>query len=757
MRVVADTLKLVAIPGSVVVLDLSVTNTSELIDGISARIIGLDPDQVISQPALLSLFPDADGHLVLRVAVPVTFPAGRHPLTVELLSSIPDTRPHHVDLDLVVEPRPQLACSLRPPVRRARRRSRHLVECRNTGNVELDLVLTAIDPERLLRTEFSSPALKVEPGTTGSVMLTVRGRRRLFGSDLDRPVAVTAADDTQHVQEAVTAVLRQRPLVPRGVLTVAVLAIIIGLWAGAFLLGLTKVFSGDPLTKAAPASFFVTANSAQLAASGTSLGTLAKSGALPAGVGGGIAGTVTAASTGTGTGRIVVEALRVGRNGLVPVSSAATQSDGSYLLLGLLPGRYYLRFSAPGFTTSWYPSAATQARAKLVEAFAQSVTRKADTNVIGLPASIRGTVDAGDAHPRPVTQVTARSLTGSATSPALKVTTKPDGSYVLTGLPAPGTYELGFVTDHYVPSTVIERVGGGQQRSEPTVRLSAGQGIISGTVVAKDPRTGKVTGLGGVTVTTSQNGQPISTVTPTQGAVGSFALAGLATPGTYVVSFSVPGFGARSDSFTLTGGQSLPLGSVLLTSGTGTVTGTVTSAQGTPGKNQLGGVSVTVGGSATPIATTTVSGIGSYDLSGLAAPGAYTLTFSLPGYGSQTVPLRLAVGAPRQIVDVILSRAVGSLAGRVYDDAGNGVGGATITVTDGQTVVTTTSTAVGKPAKDGLYEVHDLAPGNYTVTVTHGSDREQTVLVTVGLPGPTCQNLRSVPSSTTPEDPPPCA
>ncbi|MCU1595532.1 MAG: hypothetical protein JWO12_2924 [Frankiales bacterium] len=757
MRVVADSSKLTAIPGSVVVLDLSVTNTSELIDGISARVVGLDPDQVVSQPALLSLFPEADGHLVLSIDVPLTFPAGRHPLTVELLSSIPGARPHHVDIDLVVAARPQLVCSLRPPVSRARRRSRHLVECHNAGNVELTVGLSALDPERLLRTSFSTPALRVEPGTTGSAMLTVHGRRRLFGSDLDRPVSVTALDDGQHVQEAVTAIFRQRPLVPRGVLTIAVLAIIIGLWAGAFLLGLTKVFSSDPLTKSAPASFFVTAHSAQLAASGSSLGALAKSGALPAGVGGGIAGTVTAASTGTGTGRIVVEALRVGRHGLVPVSSAATQSDGSYLLLGLLPGKYYLRFSAPGFTTSWFPSAASQSSAKLVEAFAQSVTRKADTNVRGLPASITGTVDAGDASPRPVTQVTARSLTGSATSPSLKVTTKADGSYVLTGLPAPGTYELGFVTDHYVPSTVIEHVSGGQQRSEPTVRLSAGAGVISGTVVAKDPKTGALTGLGGVTVTTSQDGQPLSTVTPTQGAVGSFALGGLATPGTYVISYSAPGFGARSDSLTLTGGQSLALGKVVLTSGTGTVTGTVTSAQAPPGANQLGGVSVSVGGSATPLTTTTVSGLGTYDLSGLVAPGSYTLTFSLNGYGSQTVPLRLAVGAPQQRVDVVLSRAVGSITGRVYDRGDNGVGGATITVTDGQNVVTTTSTAIGNPAKDGTYEVAGLAPGNYTVTVDHGSDREQTLLVTVSLPGPTCVNLRSVPSDSSPEDPPPCA
>jgi hypothetical protein len=233
VRVLSDTTKLIATPGGQVQLDLDVTNTSDVIDGVTVRVIGLDPEQVTCQPALLPLFPDASGAMRLRIEVPLTFPAGRHPLTVEVVSSVAAERSQHVDVDLVVAPRPQLKVHLRPAVQRARRRSRHLVECRNAGNVPLTVVLTAADPERALRSTFAAPSLVVEPASTGSVMLTVRARRRFFGSDLDRPLNVRATSTEHDVSDDAVAVLRHRPLVARGVLTVCILLMIIGLWAGA--------------------------------------------------------------------------------------------------------------------------------------------------------------------------------------------------------------------------------------------------------------------------------------------------------------------------------------------------------------------------------------------------------------------------------------------------------------------------------------------------------------------------------------------
>jgi hypothetical protein len=754
VRVLSETTKLTATPGSQVHMDLDVTNTADVIDGVTVRVIGLDPGQVTSTPALLPLFPDASGRIGLRIDVPLTFPAGRHPLTVEVMSSVRAERRQHVDVDLVVAPRPQLKLALRPAVQRARRRSQHLVECRNSGNVPLSVVLTADDPERSLRTSFAVPSVVVEPATTGSVMLTVRAKRRFFGSDLDRPLNVRASATEHDVEDDAVAVLRHRPLVPRGVLTVGVLVLIIGLWAGAFLLGLTKVFSGDPYTKTAPASFFVSSNETVLQAAGSSLDALAKSGTLPAGVGGGIAGTVTASSTGAPTGRIVVTAVRIGRNGPVRVASAASQADGSYLLLGLLPGKYYVQFGAPGFRDAWFPSAAALKGAKLVDALPQAVTRGIDANVVGLPASISGQVDPGDAPVRPRTKVTARALLGNPTvKPAAEAVTDASGRYVLRGLPAPGTYELGFTTPGYAPTTVIEKVGGGQARSEPTVRLSAGDGSISGLVLADSG--GTPAGLGEVTVSTSQDGRTLSTATPTQGQVGHFALTGLATPGTYVVTFVKPGFGAFTRVVGLAPGQQVDL-RITLRSGTGAVTGVVRDSA----HNPLGGVTVTVGGTAAPMQTTTLTdgtSKGSYSLTGLPVPGSYTLTFSLPGFAPQTLPLNLALDAPSPPTDAVLAKGFGRVTGLVMDDEGTAVVGATVTVTDGLTVRTTITVQADGTHSAGSFVVPDLPPATYTVTVTRDGARQQTALVTVVAAHDACQNLRSILTSKPANpDPPPC-
>lgn len=750
MRVLTETTKLQTAPGGAVQVNLDVVNTTSVIDGVTARVIGLDPQQVAAQPPLLPLFPDATGRMSLTMDVPVTFPAGRHPLTIELTSSVPGEQQELVDVDLVVEPRPHLAMSVKPAVQRAYRRGRFHVECRNNGNVPLTTTLAAFDQDRVVRCDLSEHVLTIEPGASASTMLTLRAKRRLFGSDFSRVVTVTGETDLD-VEDDAAATLRQRPLIARGMLTALILAFILAAWAGAFLLGMTKVFASDPLTKTAPASFFVSAKGDNgLRAAVTPGDVLSKTSALPPGVGGGVAGTVTAASTGSGIGRIVVEALRPSQHGLVLEASAATQADGSYALLGLLPGSYYLRFSAIGYRTAWYPSANSQAKAKLISASAQTVARNINTNIVGLPATISGSVDPGDTTKIVHTVVTARALQGPASStPLAKVTTDKNGNYTLRNLPAPGTYELGYVAAGYAPTTVIENVTGGQARSEPTVRLSAGAGSIDG-IVTSDGKTA----LGGVTVTTSQAGQQYTTTTPTLGQVGHFAFTGLPTPGTYVLTFTKQGFGARTIVVGLAPGEHHSVTGVQLASGTGTVTGHVTDNTGTP----LGNVTVTVGGTSTPVQTTTLTDgdPGAYALSGLPAPGTYTLTFTAPGFSPQTLPVSLTADAPKGTADAALTSSVGAVSGRVVDDSGNPLIGATVVATDGSTSHKTVTVAQSGATAAGGYRLTQLAPGPYSITVTAAGQQQETALVTV-LPGVTqCQNFRLAAPGGSVQEPPAC-
>jgi hypothetical protein len=261
----------------------------------------------------------------------------------------------------------------------------------------------------------------------------------------------------------------------------------------------------------------------------------------------------------------------------------------------------------------------------------------------------------------------------------------------------------------------------------------------------------------------------LSITTPTTGAVGTFVLGGLPTPATYVITFAREGFGAQTTVIDLTAGQSRTNLAISLASGTGSVSGCVTTGTDcNPGNGGLGGATITVGGAVNnggssggssggagpaasagsgtaasgsgtgsgPSTTTLTQGAtGTFALNGLAAPGSYTLTVSLPGYQSASVPVTLTgTGAPPSI-RVTLTTQLGSILGRVRDSSGARAG-AIVTATDGKQNWTTTSTG-----NDGSYVLDGLMPGTYSVTVTATGTTQQTALVTVTAGRTSAQNL----------------
>jgi 5-hydroxyisourate hydrolase-like protein (transthyretin family) len=751
VRAATDSRLLEVDPGSTTAVVVDVVNNGQVIDGITARVIGLADEYVTARPALLPLFPDTSGQISLSLTVPTSHPAGRHPLTVEVMSHGADVAPHFLDVDLQVAARPGLRLVAAPRVIRARRSARFVLELTNAGNVPLNVNLRAVDAERSTTAEFTPSALRIEAGAVAPVLLYVRGPRMFSGAEVDRTVMVQADAARADTEPAAapapvdapgnletTVRLRQRPLLSRGMLTALILASVIALWAGVFLLGITKVFSGDPMTKAAPASFFAAANNARSApgsgdgAGAAPAGALPKSGQLPPGVGGEITGTVIATSDKQPVGRILVQAWRQGRDRLELVSSAATQADGTYAVAGLFPTSYYLEFSAAGYRDVWYPSSPSQAGARLVNAIAQGSTTGVDTVITGLPASISGTIDPGDRLTPVTTTVAARPLvSASGTTPKVTSVTTANGRYALTGLAAPGSYELTFTTGGYRPSTLVDFVGGGDSRLEPTVTLGAGIGQIAGTVSENGVP------LGGATVTTTVSGKPLTVATPTTGQVGAFALGNLTTPATYVVTFSAPGHGSTTEIVDLGAGQSHPGLDVDLAGGTGSVAGRLTDDNG----NGLGGATVTVGGvsgNTAPTTTTLTSaaGRGNFAINGLASPGSYTLTFTLDGYAPATVPVKLAANAAPPTVEVSLSNQLGGITGTVTQyQAGppsdTAFVGATVTAMNGAQTWTATSSAPGGALSKGGYLITGLQPGTYSVTVTADGLSQQTGIVTV--------------------------
>jgi hypothetical protein len=760
---------------------------------VSARVIGMPREYVSAKPELLPLFPDSIGTVTLGLAVPSTHPAGRHPLTVEVLSHGTARPPEYLDIDLDVASRPGMRLDAQPKLIRARRSARYVLELVNYGNVPLDVTLSASDPDRLVQAAFDPGRRRVEPGAVAAVIMVLRGRRMFTGAEVDRTITVraeaqpltapypplapappgvtdlTAPIEVPHetageiAEEGADAVdgakpivrelpvqFRQRPLIGRGLLTALILVSIVGVWAAIFLIGLAKVFANDPMTKQAPASFFASMKSPSATSSTTPsgpaglaafprdesapAGALPKSGQLPAGLGATINGTVAAADNGQPVGRILVQAYRLSPRGLVPMSSAASQADGTYTLAGLFPTSYYIQFSASGYHTQWYPNRPTRAGAQLVTAAAAGATSGINARVVGFPASISGKVDPGDTLKRVTTTVTARPLLGPHIGQAIAAAkTKADGSYRLRRLPAPGTYELTFTTAGYQASTLVDDVVGGDNRLEPTVILGAAVGQISGVI------TDGTQGLGNASVRTTVGGSQLNVLTPTTGQVGAYVLSNLPTPATYVITFSSAGHGTTTKVVDLVAGQSRTGVNVTLASGTGSITGKVVG----PGKRGLGGATVSIGGAvnssgATPSATTLTTGSpGSFAINHLHVPGAYTLTVTMPGFTIASVPVTLTANAAAPNVTVHLTARLGGISGTVLGPDGRSFAGATVTATNGHKSLTATSASSG-----GGYLVANLDPGSYSVTVTAPGRRQQTALVTVSPGKTTTQNLR---------------
>lgn len=778
MRVATEHRLVTAHPGETVEVRVDVVNTGDLIEGVTAHLIGLPDGQITVEPQLLPLFPDSQGQITLTVGVPTHQPAGMHPLTIAVVSHGSGSPTQHVDIDLSVSARPGVKISPEPQAIRSKRSGRFVLTVENSGNVALDATLSSTQEDKRTKTRFTPESLVVEPGVATPVILTVKGPRMFTGAETDRMVnvglvakrahTIPAMDETEsgpELERETQVRLRQKPLVSRGLLTALILMAIVGLWAAIFLLGLTQVLSGDPMTKTAPPSFFPVsaetdggdasgdgsgggggAGSAAEGAAGAAAapaGAMPKTGLLPAGVGGEISGTVTAASDLLPAGRITVQAYRQGREKLIEVSSAATQTDGTYSLAGLFPTSYVLKFSADGYRPVWYPNAPTKGGAQKVEVVAQGKAEGTDAVIQGKPASITGDIDPGDSLTPVSTKVVARMTTATGDTDPVARTTANGPNYTLKNLPAPGTYELSFTAPGYQATKVVTTVAGGEPRIQPTVVLNAGTGQISGLV------TDGTDALGNVTITTTQAGQEVSVITPTTGQVGAFSLDHLPTPGTYMLTFSSEEHGSKAVIVDLEAGQSKTGIKVKMVAGTGSVFGVVRDADG----NGLGGTSVVVGGSVQdggsvdsttlPSTTTLTEGsVGSFTVSGLATPGDYTLTFVREGYASETVPISLSANGAPPKVNITLGTQLGGIRGTVTGPAGGVYVGATVTATNGAKSWSTTSSAAGGDTlANGGYLFSSLQPGTYSVTVTADGIRQQTGMVTVRSGAVSAQNF----------------
>ncbi|HEU5152528.1 MAG TPA: carboxypeptidase regulatory-like domain-containing protein [Iamia sp.] len=426
----------------------------------------------------------------------------------------------------------------------------------------------------------------------------------------------------------------------------------------------------------------------------------------------GMAGTVTDEG---GAPLVGVEVRAYNTSGAT-AKATTTSVGGGYVLDGLAPGTYRLRFARAGVVTEFFSDAVSLATATPIT-LTPGVTVTADATV-SATATVTGAVteDSG----APLVGVEVRAYDASGTT-AKATTTSAGGGYVLDGL-APGTYRLRFARAGVVTEFFSDAVS--LATATPIVLTAGGTFVADATVSATASVAGVVTDdsgapLAGVEVRAYGASGATAKATTTN-AAGAYVLDGLAA-GTYTLRFARAGVVTEYHSNASAASSATPItlspGSELVADATVSLTATVTGAVIDGGGTPLAGVEVRAysASGVTAKATTTSVG-GGYVLDGL-APGTYRLRFARAGvvtqFFSDAVSLATATAITLTPGVTVTADATVSLTatvtGAVIDGGGTPLAGVEVRAytASGTTAKATTTTAAGVFVLDGL------APGTY--------------------------------------------
>jgi len=655
--------------------------------------------------------------------------------------------PGRHDLRVLVGDGASIAARLDPTDIVGGRRGRFDLVLRNRGSQSQQVRLAPVSPDQHLEVEFRPDTPLLLPGREVKVAARVRTRQPVRGEPQRRPFAV-------RVQGRGTPVMAEgsytvRPLMPRWAFKSVAILLVAALWISVAALGIHllskhlhqsalnnlqlshhphhpkttgKTTTSRPGSKTTGSSPSSSPGSSSSSTPGSSTGSSApgskKTGTAKKGAPGSapssahtveVTGKVGGASPGgvtvtlSPTSLVSPQVLGAGNGSTGTLASSvhrlrhrgATGSDAGALLTAAVRRR------TPGSATSAVPSHPARAATS-------PVLVRAGHRAQPLPdGKVYGTEAAAAFFPSLVAAVT----------PTLTTTTLADGSFVFTGVPAPGTYLVSFTEPGYNTRKYVVQTSTGKNVTLDTA-LSPGTGSLSGTV------TGPSGPLGGVSITVSDGSVTVTTVTPTTGAgIGTWSVSGLNTPDTYLVSASAPGYGTQITSASLAASASLAGVDLKMTPGVGSISGTVTS--GTSGQ-PVGGVTVTAtDGSASATATTsTVSPVGTYTLPDLAIPGTWTVAVSGPGWITQTQLVKLDGNAT---VNASLTSSGANVVG-VVKSGGSGLANVGLTLSNQNATFKTLSESVSPV---GGFDFGQIPPGQYVLSASAFGYTTQSASVSV--------------------------
>ncbi|RIJ78634.1 hypothetical protein D1871_01360 [Nakamurella silvestris] len=292
-----------------------------------------------------------------------------------------------------------------------------------------------------------------------------------------------------------------------------------------------------------------------------------------------------------------------------------------------------------------------------------------------------------------------------------------------------GTKPAG-ITVSVEPTTVVEASDDGAAPAQGLVGADVLTALRSDSPIGKTPESAVRF------ATTDPADQQRSTESTKD---GSWSFAGVKTPGFLLVSFSAAGYQTQRfivDSALLADAEPMK---IEMLPGNGSMSGAVTGPGGA-----VKGATITLTDGTSTVQTSSVSTVtqgadgsvppGSWQVNGLSTPGTYLVTVAAVGYGTSSSLVKLDAGG-KAVSDIDLTPGVGAFVGLVSgsDDQGvvGGIGGITVTATDGDKITRTATTVTSGPV--GRFTLPDLpTPGDYTLTASGPGFQNQVRQVSIG-------------------------
>lgn len=762
MRVTVSPERLEVVPGIPQVLAITISNPGTVIGGYTIRVLGADPQWVELDEDKISLFPDETRTVTATVTVPAGLAAGERRMAVQVRELTPPERSSVEELVLVVPEAPSTRVRIDPMSITIGRSGRMSILVENAGNTAVTGWLAADDNESKLRARFDPRQVDLAPGEHLVADVRVKGKRPFAGPPAvrtlnvhlveGRPGAVAEADDEQapslevgkgkrkdpfappdpEAQPAAVAMVLQKALLSRGPIGLVGLLAAITVFAIVITLALSRIVGQSAQDRNLALEIAAAQEQAQTGGSS------------------GLGGTVSELTSGKPAKGVAVAVFKA--DDLVdPVATLATAADGSYRVNGLSAGDYKVSFRGAGFQPLWFPTALDPENAEVVKVEELNRVNGVDVSLSGEPASISGKVNGNDVEDATVTlQLPAATIspapgaqgglavpngaaTATETEDGAVVDTVPvgaDGRFSFAGVPSPSEFDVVVSKEGFATTTTRVDVGAGEERKGVQLNLRKGDGIVKGQVYSAGRP------LGGVTLTATSGESSVSSVSLED---GTFTLLQLPTPATYTLVATKDRFASQALSITV--GDSTPVTGISMSLGSSSTTlgGRTLSADGS---RPLGGVTVTVtdGTQVIQTASRTTGDVaggggspGQWEVSGLAIPGTYTVTFSGPALATQTRSVDLDASGTSSAIDALMQPATGALTGTVRQQtagADEKVGEVTVEVTSGTTSFTVI-TATWPRSDRGKYFIDQIPPGSYTVTMSKPGVRPTSTIVEI--------------------------